>query len=408
MRVLALAILVAVFAGGAASAEADVFDDNLAGASRGAGDMVVVGRGADGAIYERHLSGGTWSPWAWLGGAASSGPAAAAYGDSIHVFVTGTDGGVYENVLRAGAWSGWSALGGGSTSAPAAVARRATDLLDLVVRGTDNALHHRYFQPGAGWSGWEALGGNATGGPAVNSQEANVLNVWHRATDGQLVQRAWKASWSDWMPLGGQIIGAPSVISRMEGHVDVFARGTDRATYQKYWHQGVGWSDWLQLDAAPLDSTPAAASDRPGHVVLFARRGPGVVVKEWTDTAGWTGWVDWGRVAPPPPPAPPPAPRDGSVRIRTGIRCTPPGGRLKVSLKIRKRAGAPAPRVRRVVFFVKHGPRRTDHRRPWVKRLRLNRPAGSRGRVYARAVYTRKGSPRLHRKTVSKRYVMCG
>ena len=65
----------------------------------------------------------------------------------------GTDGGVYENVLRAGAWSGWSALGGGSTSAPSAVARRATDLLDLVVRGTDNALHHRYFQPGAGWTG---------------------------------------------------------------------------------------------------------------------------------------------------------------------------------------------------------------------------------------------------------------
>jgi hypothetical protein len=79
-----------------------------------------------------------------------------------------------------------------------------------------------------------------------------------------------------------------------------------------------------------------------------------------------------------------------------------------VSLKIRKRAGTPRPRVRRVVFFVKRGPRRVDRRRPYVRRLRLDRPAGAQGRVYARAFYTRKGSKKLRRKTVSKRFVMCG
>jgi hypothetical protein len=35
-------------------------------------------------------------------------------------------------------------------------------------------------------------------------------------------------------------------------------------------------------------------------------------------------------------------------------------------------------------------------------------PMGERGRVYARVVYTRKGTKKLRRKTVSKRYVMCG
>lgn len=45
----------------AAPAGADVFDDNLAAASRGAGDIVVLARGADGAVYERRLSGGAWS-----------------------------------------------------------------------------------------------------------------------------------------------------------------------------------------------------------------------------------------------------------------------------------------------------------------------------------------------------------
>jgi hypothetical protein len=79
-----------------------------------------------------------------------------------------------------------------------------------------------------------------------------------------------------------------------------------------------------------------------------------------------------------------------------------------VSLKIRRRAGQPRAQVRKVVFFVKHGPRRTDRRRPYLQRLRLNRKPGSNGRVYARAYYTRPGSPKLHRKTVSRRFVMCG
>jgi hypothetical protein len=188
----------------------------------------------------------------------------------------------------------------------------------------------------------------------------------------------------------------------------VFVRGTDRALHQRYWRGGSGWAGWFQVDPAPLDSAPAAASDEANHVILFARRGGGLAVKEWRNPGGWTAWADWGPVAPPPPPAPPaPPPPDGNVELVTGLRCTPPGGRLRVSLKIRKRQGRPAPRVRRVVFFVRRGPRKVDRRRPWVRRLVLNRPAGTRGRVFARAFFTRKGSKKLRRKTVSKRFVMC-
>jgi hypothetical protein len=60
-----------------------------------------------------------------------------------------------------------------------------------------------------------------------------------------------------------------------------------------------------------------------------------------------------------------------------------------------------------VRFFVKHGSHRTDRRKPYVVRLRVHRPAGAAGRVYAR-VYYHRGSKRLHRKTVSRRFVMCG
>jgi hypothetical protein len=403
-----VAILAAALAC-AAPARADVYDDNPAAASRGPGDMVVLARGADGAIYERHVAAGAWTAWRSIGGRASSGPAVAAYGSAIHAFVVGLDLAVYENVLRDGTWSGWTSLGGAASSAPSAIARRGTNILDLSVRGTDNAIHHRLFQPGAGWSPWGSLGGALTSAPALNSQDPGVLNVFSRGTNGQLYQRAWNGSaWSDWMALGGALTGAPTIVSRHQNQLDLFVRGTNRSLYQRWWTGSQGWSDWIQLDATPLDSSPAPVSDTEGHLALFARRGGGIAVKQWRAGPGWGPWVGWGPVAAPAPPTPPPPPPDGNVELETGDRCTPPGGRLRVSLKIRPRPGRPAPRVRRVVFFVKPGPRRVDRKRPYVRRLVLNRPAGSRGRVFARTFYTRKGSKKVRRKTVSKRFVMCG
>ena len=236
-----------------------------------------------------------------------------------------------------------------------------------------------------------------------------MLNVWTQGAGGDLVQRSWTGTewWLDWRSLGGGLTAAPAGLSRRQNLIDMFVRGTDRALHQRSWQGASGWGEWHRVDPAQIDSGPAAAADAEGHILLFARRGAGIAMKEWRAGSGWTGWIDFGVVAPPPPPAPPP-PADGSVELTTGVRCTPPGGRLRVSLKIRKRAGTPRPRVRRVVFFVKRGPRRVDRRRPYVRRLRLDRPAGAQGRVYARAFYTRKGSKKLRRKTVSKRFVMCG
>ena len=63
--------------------------------------------------------------------------------------------------------------------------------------------------------------------------------------------------------------------------------------------------------------------------------------------------------------------------------------------------------MRKVVFFVRRGPRRIDRRPPFSRRLRMPFEAGKTGRVYARATFTRKGSRKLRRKTVSRRFAMC-
>jgi hypothetical protein len=96
------------------------------------------------------------------------------------------------------------------------------------------------------------------------------------------------------------------------------------------------------------------------------------------------------------------------VTLNAGDRCTPPGGRVRVTLKIRKRKGHARPRVVKVVFFIRHGARKTDRRKPYSARLKPRARAGKKGRVYARVFYKRKGSKKVHRKTVGRRYVMCG
>ena len=183
---------------------------------------------------------------------------------------------------------------------------------------------------------------------------------------------------------------------------------------------GTGWEGFTALTARGdfsgdrLPDVLARASD--GTLFMYRGNGKGGWITGAGEAIG-SGWQTLSSItllgegprapAPPPPPASAPLP-DGRIRLNAGVRCTPPGGRLLVSVRIRRRAGRPAPRVRRVVFFVRNGPRKVDRRKPYAARLRLRRPAGSRGRVYARVVYRRAGSKKLHRKTVARRFVMCG
>jgi hypothetical protein len=185
---------------------------------------------------------------------------------------------------------------------------------------------------------------------------------------------------------------------------------------------GAGWQSFTALvgggDFSGDGKPDVLARTSDGSLLLYRGNGAG----GWITGAGERIGSGWGSLTyltllpttPPPPPPPPPAPTpapaplpDGSVTLQAGVRCTPPGGRLRVNLRIRRRPGRPAPHVRRVVFYVKHGPHRTDRHKPYSVRLRLNRPAASKGRVYARVYYRRGSSKTVHRKTVSRRFVMC-
>jgi len=77
-------------------------------------------------------------------------------------------------------------------------------------------------------------------------------------------------------------------------------------------------------------------------------------------------------------------------------------------VRIRQRNDRLKPRVRKVLFFIDRGKRRrVDRRAPFKTHIRVTYRPGTKHRIHARIYVRRKGSSRLQRKTVSKRFTMC-
>ena len=294
-------------------------------------------------------------------------------------FVTGTG-----EVVGSG-WGGFTALlapGDFSGDGNPDILARQSDGALLLYRGDgDSGFAGGAVKIGSGWGGFTAL---LAPGDWSGDRKADVIA---RASDGKLLLYRGNGG-------GGWVTGRAEPI-------------------------GAGWQHFTALTAGgdfSGDGNPDIIARAPdGKLVLYKSNGSGGFVTPYpTIGSGWGALgfitlVGQPRPAPPAPPAPPAAPLpNGRVRLNAGDHCVPPGGRLHVSLKVRKRKGHKRPRILRVVFFVRKGPRRVDRKRPYEARLRLRRPAGSKGRVYARVFFHRTGTKKLRKKTVARRYVMCG
>ena len=183
-------------------------------------------------------------------------------------------------------WHGYESLGGVITSKPSAVSW-AANRIDVVARGTDSAVHHRWWD-GAHWLGWESLGGVIHGAPAISSWAAGRLDVFGIGTDHRLYHRWFQGGWSNWESLGGQLSSEPCAVSWGPNRIDVFARGMDSAMWHLWW-DGNHWGGWENLGGV-LDSGPAVSSWSANRLDCFVKGTDSHLYHKWWDGNAWSGW----------------------------------------------------------------------------------------------------------------------
>lgn len=183
----------------------------------------------------------------------------------------------------------WQGVRGGEISSSPAVASWGLDRFDLVARGTDFALYHRFWD-GSQWSGWMPLGGVLTSSPALVTRGVNQLDVFARGADNALWTRSRTVfSWSPWVSLGGTLTSDPAAVVYSPQKISVFARGTDDALWMKTYSNGA-WGVWVSLGGT-LTSAPTVTSSRAEQMEVFARGADGQVQRRVFDFGRWGSWA---------------------------------------------------------------------------------------------------------------------
>jgi C1A family cysteine protease len=183
-------------------------------------------------------------------------------------------------------WHGWEGLGGVITSKPSAVSW-ANNRIDVVARGTDSAVWHRWWD-GANWLGWESLGGIVHGAPAICSWTSGRLDIFAIGTDHKMYHKWFQGGWSGWETLGGLFSSEPCAVSWGPNRIDLFARGMDSAMWHMWW-DGAHWNGWENLGGV-LDSAPAVSSWAANRLDCFVKGTDSHLYHKWWDGAVWSGW----------------------------------------------------------------------------------------------------------------------
>ncbi len=258
--------------------------------------------GDDGALWTRHQigAGGSWGPWASLGGQIDLLDVGTNQDGRLEVFARGADKALWHiwQTAPAGLWSPWASLLGQIDLL--AVASNQDGRLEVFVRGlADHGLWHIWqVAPNDGWSGWASLGG-VIDLLAVASNQDGRLEVFARGMDRALWhiwQIAPNNGWSGWASLGG-IIDLLTVGSNQDGRLEVFARGLDRGLWH-IWQTAPnnGWSGWASLGG--IIDLLTVGPNQDGRLEVFARGLDWGLWHIWQTAPnnGWSGWDSLGGV----------------------------------------------------------------------------------------------------------------
>ena len=195
----------------------------------------------------------TWSSWASLGGSITTAPGLASTGPSqLAVVGRGGDGAVWERVYSGSSWSSWASLGGRSYSAPAIEADLVGGTWRYVVTivGADWSLWRVPAKSGTTGAAGPWVGGGAftTHGPGTANPSSWNWSPKALSTgdvDNGVVLVDPGSSWT--YDLGGSLTSVAAVARQPDGAVIVYARGGDGALWSIRYRYPSDMGAWTSL-----------------------------------------------------------------------------------------------------------------------------------------------------------------
>ena len=139
---------------------------------------------------------------------------------------------------------------------------------------------------------------------AVSSAGEDHLEVYRTDPDGFVWQRWFSgpSGWSEWhrMPElpSGQLARTLAAGSMGPGHQEVFARTESGKVFHRwYWGNGVGWSDWQEMQSLPAAAKAgpalACSSLGPDALELHSVDDTGAIWHCWFPSTKGQDWSDW-------------------------------------------------------------------------------------------------------------------
>jgi hypothetical protein len=206
----------------------------------------------------------------------------------------------------------WVSLDGATIDSPA-VAGVYGRRVDVVVRGTNNEIYHKYWTSTGGWSGWIDLHGQTSDKPAVAYTLYNLSppghkdlfhvvvrgmdnKIYHKKFD--LTDNTWDTSWSVVEPptIPWTTSSTPALTTIWDSndwYLFCLVRGQDNKLYYAMydgWDQYWGWyagASWLN---GQTKDDPAVATYKNKIEVVVRGMNDGVYHQSGTPMGGWIQW----------------------------------------------------------------------------------------------------------------------
>jgi hypothetical protein len=208
---------------------------------------------------------------------------------TLDLVVRGTDNAVYSRLFSGTSWGAWKFIPGAIFTGPGATI--SCNKLHVAVVGTGGSLYYGYVDLSTGtFSGWTMLPGNSPSPPALASSEGKLYLVVRGSDNGiYLNVRSSTGSWGGWSRLLGTIYEGPS--AAIVGDIlHIVVQGTSKAIFHGRMNLTNGqFLGWTMLPGA-TPSSPALAASSDGKLYLVVRGMDNFLYWNCYTGNSWVGW----------------------------------------------------------------------------------------------------------------------